>query len=485
MDRQAWRDFFITVFFLGIAFLIALVSTVAAENQATRMAAILAAVSLIMALIGALYIVPRLAKRVKLDFVRFAVRTSVTSEGVVFSVFLMIIAFAAWNTGNNILFLVLSALLAFLIAANFMARAVLADVSVQLRFPDHIFAEEPASLSITVTNHKRLLPSYSLVVETLSDEPQKESRKKRGRLFKRKTESRAPMRGADAQPRGPGLRRLAHFLVLPARSSARQRIEHRFAKRGRYPITAFKISTKFPTGFFKKWRKIDAAGEILVYPRPKPLDDFYHALPMLAGQVSSQLRGYGDDLYAIRRYHPSDHIRHIDWKATAKTTETMVREHVREDERRLTIVLDTSLPARSNNEENERALKDRFENAVVLAASLAKHFVLERAEVELLTPGQKHDVRSGAGFEHLYEILRALAVIEPESSEQSESPREPAPEKRRPNEKVVLDEWSLLGKVPLLGDDRRFKVVITSAAKGSIPANVWRSAHVVFTEDLV
>jgi hypothetical protein len=38
--------------------------------------------------------------------------------------------------------------------------------------------------------------------------------------------------------------------------------------------------------------------------------------------------------------------------------------------------------------------------------------------------------------------------------------------------------------MPLLGDDRRFKVLITSAPKGSIPAHVWRSAHVVFMDDL-
>ena len=38
--------------------------------------------------------------------------------------------------------------------------------------------------------------------------------------------------------------------------------------------------------------------------------------------------------------------------------------------------------------------------------------------------------------------------------------------------------------VPVLRDDRRFKVLITSAKKGSIPAHIWRSAHVVFMDDL-
>ena len=65
MNRQAWRDFFITVFFLGVAFAVALISSVAAEQGYTRLATIAAAVSLILALLGALYIIPRLARNVR------------------------------------------------------------------------------------------------------------------------------------------------------------------------------------------------------------------------------------------------------------------------------------------------------------------------------------------------------------------------------------------------------------------------------------
>src|SRR5262245_7041064 len=169
MSRQAWRDFFITVFFLGLAFIIALLSSVAADQQSTHLAAVAAAISLVLALVGALYIIPRLARNVRLELLRFAIRTSVTVEGLLFIVFLMIIAFAAWNNGNNLLYLVLSAMLAFLIAANMLARISLADVSIQLRFPDHIFTDEPANISVTLQNHKRLMPSYSLMVEALAD----------------------------------------------------------------------------------------------------------------------------------------------------------------------------------------------------------------------------------------------------------------------------------------------------------------------------
>ncbi|HSF25700.1 MAG TPA: hypothetical protein VLE20_15850, partial [Blastocatellia bacterium] len=169
MNRQGWRDFLITVFFLGLAFVIALLSSVAADQDSARLAAVAAAISLLLALIGAMYIIPRLARNVRLEILRFAIRTSVTVEGLMFIVFLVIIGFAAWNAGNNLLYLVLSAMLAFLIAANFLARISLVDVAVQLRFPDHIFAGEPATISVTLANHKRFMPSYSLMVEALSE----------------------------------------------------------------------------------------------------------------------------------------------------------------------------------------------------------------------------------------------------------------------------------------------------------------------------
>ncbi|HXU34997.1 MAG TPA: DUF58 domain-containing protein [Blastocatellia bacterium] len=555
MNRQAWRDFFITVFFLGLAFIIALLSSAAADQNSTHLAAAAAAVSLLLALIGALYIIPRLARNVRLEILRFAIRTSFTIEGLLFVVFLIIIGFAAWNAGNNLLYLVLSAMLAFLIAANLIARISLADMAIQLRFPDHIFAGEPANISVTLLNHKRLMPSYSLMIEALSDEDAVKRRRRegddaetdrqsegaRGRQGDRETgrrgdgATRTLLARSDRRPvSGSGLGKLAYFVLVPARSSARQRSEHTFERRGRYPITGFRIATKFPAGFFKKWRRIDAAGEILVYPKPQPLDDFYHALPMLAGQIQSHARGSGDDLYAIRRYHPSDHIRNIDWKATAKSMQMMVREHMREDEWRLTIVFDTTISAigpreselrnvrgvsgkqaksqaresiADDAEGEDNAFQDRFERAVLMAASLANHFIMERAEVELITTGEKHDVASGSGYEHLYKILGSLATLEPtepESGSHRAEGRRPKADKwaflswtKRRAEIAESQEadtmlrkpiggitWRLLDDVPVLRDDRRFKVLITSARKGTIPAHVWRSAHVVFMEDL-
>ncbi|HYV03427.1 MAG TPA: DUF58 domain-containing protein [Blastocatellia bacterium] len=535
MNRQAWRDFFITVFFLGLAFIIALLSTAASEQGRFVLAPVAAGISLLLALIGALYIIPRLARNVRLEILRFAIRTSVTVEGLMFIVFLVIIGFAAWNAGNNLLYLVLSAMLAFLIAANFFARISLVDIAVQLRFPDHIFAGEPATISVTLSNHKRFMPSYSLMVEALSETTEadgvtgRHGEGARGRGGDGATSLAAsPPRPVSPSSWRSGLGKLAYFVLAPAHSSVRQRTEHTFKRRGRYPITGFRIATKFPAGFFKKWRRIDATGEILVYPRPQPLDDFYHALPMLAGRVQSHARGSGDDLYGIRRYHPSDHMRNIDWKATAKSMQMMVREQMREDEWRLTIVFDTLMPAVSGQSDDKRLhvstassvdaedggdeaepepnpMQEKFERAIVMAASLANHFILERADVELITTHEERNVPAGSGNEHLYKILKSLATLQPTQLPEDEAVRNKGGRRRawklfgrgesiedqvlKPARSTASDTnsavaWRLLDEMPVLRDDRRFKVLITSSAKGTIPAHVWRSAHVVFMDDL-
>jgi uncharacterized protein (DUF58 family) len=557
MNRQAWRDFFITVFFLGVAFLVALLSSVAADQRNTQLATIAAAVSLVLALLGALYIIPRLARNVRLEILRFAIRTTVTVEGLLFIVFLIVIGFAAWNTGNNLLYLILSAMLAFLIAANLIGRVSLAGVAVQLRFPDHIYAGESASISVTLLNHKRVLPSYSVLVEALSEphEEKEGERRRKGEGEKdRSDEATKASKSGHAEGKANGqngdtsakpatspplplslspsllfppppleVGKLAYFVLIPARSSGRHRLERSFAQRGRYPITGFRLATKFPAGFFKKWRRIEARGELIVYPKPQPLSDFYHSLPMLAGRIESRARGSGDDLYAIRRYQTSDHLRNIDWKATAKAQQMMVREHTREDEWRLTIVFDTMAPpelaarptedkskkkkrdaeAAEREEEQRRmadAFQEKFERGIVQAASFANHFILERAEVELITTDERHHVSSGAGYDQLYKILRVLATLQPTTPAAGNEEAADAPparrlfkRPRRTDEAGDIEQapraagpiaWRLLDEMPVLGDERRFKVLITSAAKGTIPAHIWRSAHVVFMDDL-
>src|SRR5205085_11219456 len=231
------------------------------------------------------------------------------------------------------------------------ARAALRDLTVSARFPDHIFAAEPAPVIVTLRNTKRLLPSFSIFVE-----------------------ARGPnIEDGAASRRRYAKRLLAYFSYVPHHASAEQRVDQLFPKRGHVLIDGFELSTRFPFGFFRRRRRLRARNvDIVVYPNPEVISDKLHLLPMYAGRIPSLRRGAGHDLFSLRDYQPQDDLRYIDWKATARSRRLTVREFTSEDERRITIVLDTRLPA-----EPQQNVRERFEHGVVQTASLLKHFIDE------------------------------------------------------------------------------------------------------------
>jgi uncharacterized protein (DUF58 family) len=457
MNRRAIVDFLLTLVLLGAAFALALASSAFAPNDGI-LATAAAAAALLLALGGGLYIVPRLARRVSWEFANNATRTSVTSEGLVFMSVVLVVGVAAWNTENNLLYLILAAMLAFIMASGTISRWMVRDLIVRLRFPDYLFAGEPARLSITLVNRKPLVPSCSITVEAhvRREHDEGEGGWRRSTAATERTKKRR-------QPKPPKPATLAHFIVVPGRSEAKQVIEYTFEKRGRYLIDGFNLLTRFPSGFFRKWRRVDANGEIVVFPTVRPVDDFFHILPILAGSAESLMRGEGVDLYALRDYRVTDHLRRIDWKASARARRVMVRETLHEEDRRLQIYFDPTVPD-LDGPEAETAFEEHFEAAVEAAASLAHHFILEEnAEVGFAAPGTLVPV--GTGRAHLYRILSEIAVLAPARSGEGAA-------------------GEVEDTLPGLADEHMFKVFFTSAPKGTLPARVWRTSHVVFVDSL-
>ena len=92
---------------------------------------------------------------------------------------------------------------------------------------------------------------------------------------------------------------------------------------------------------------------------------------------------------------------------------------------------------------------------MVQAASLIKHFVDERAEVRLVLGDDVGPF--GSGIEQLYRCLRRLALVT-------------LSEKQEPGLEDV--NWNT--------DEHDFAILLTAAAPGSIPANIWRTSHVLY-----
>src|SRR6266853_2577201 len=121
--------------------------------------------SLVLVLLIMVLVVPPLTRSAFAEIAATGFPIEVTTGGVIFVVILVIVGFAAWHTANNLLFMVLSIMLSKLLVSLISARVSLRDLNVSARFPDHIFAGEQAEVLVTLRNSKRLLPSFSILVE--------------------------------------------------------------------------------------------------------------------------------------------------------------------------------------------------------------------------------------------------------------------------------------------------------------------------------
>ncbi len=414
-------------------------------NNVDRLAEVLFALSLGLAAIAGVYVVPRLARRVRMELARLDISYAPTQETAFFVLLTVVVALSAFNTGNNLLYLIFAILISVIVASGIVSESMLRGLTVGLRFPEHIHAGQVAVLEVSVANQKYLVPSMSLTVGVrLSQKagPRTADRAAakrwwtwRGKKSRNTSQDSPP---ADTTK----LDNLVHFVIVGPRARVRQTIEHRFPARGQYDITGFTVTTKFPFGFLQKTRRFAASGTIVVYPAVDAAVSVPKALSEALGARETNRRGLGADLYAIRQYRDGDRRRDIDWKATAKTRRLMVRDRLREDERRVTVRFDPR-PGRDLGDAELAA----FETGVTYAASLLNRLVRSGVLVRLVTPEAATEF--GNTPRHLHDMLRILAVVEPrrEVSATGSAPNLPT---REPVPEVVFAWNGLLAGGPVL-----------------------------------
>jgi uncharacterized protein (DUF58 family) len=436
LDRPSWRSFFVALVALAAALFLALYSGAATDGGHIVLAGILALSALALAGWVALTIVPVLARRTPLWWLSYQIDYKVTREGIVYLGGVLVVALAALNTGNNLLFMILACLLAGVLISGLLSRLVLSGVDVRLELPEHIFAGRPVMAIAELHNTKQTMPSFSVLL--VSEEKQKTKKQ-------------------DSNKAAPNiLARPVYFPHVPRQQTVRQNVELRFPQRGIYRQDALGLRTKFPFGFLQKTRRVDSEIEALVYPSVEPTEEFYEILPLVSGELESYQRGRGNDLYSIRDYQFNDSARHVDWKASARTGALQVREYAREDERRVLLAFD---PFMNPREENPELAGGRFERAVALCAGLAWHFYEINSVLEFRSAGFGTP-RATAG-EIVYDVLRCLARVSPLKAQADRS---------------FLDSLSDAPDI--------FKIVLTSQPRGSIPTQLWSSSYIVFVPSL-
>jgi len=407
---QVWVRFLVALVGLILAFAAALFSTVSREAGSVWGTVLLASVALLLATFVGLTTVPYLARRVVASQVREAMDYDVTRAGMIYILISVVIGIAAINTGNNLLYVIVAALLSAILVSGVASALVLRSLSLDVHLPEHVFAARPMLARLLLRNDSSWLPSFSVRVV-----PAKRKKKDSWR-WEAYTygwpRNRAPqnqwfhlpdrrLRRVHEEPEKPILRESVYFPFLAPEQELRADLELSFPTRGRYCEKNFGLATRFPFSFLMKTRRINLAREVIVYPAVDPADQFLEVLPMVTGEFEAFVSGRGNDLYLIREYMPDDSARHVDWKATARTGALKVREFSREDERKLRIVFDNPAPG--------VLLPAAYEKAVRLAASLGWHFHHEDVEVSFVAPGLEPT-------EDVFAFLRYLALVEPQEA---------------------------------------------------------------------
>jgi uncharacterized protein (DUF58 family) len=409
---QVWVRFLLAIVGLTLAFGAALFSTVSREAGSVWGTVLLASVALLLATFVGLTTVPYLARRVVATRVREAMDYDVTRVGMIYILITVVIGIAAINTGNNLLYVVVAALLSAILVSGIASALVLRSLTLDVHLPEHVFAGRPMLARLLLGNTSSWLPSFSVRVVPAKRKANSKARWRWEAYTFGLPRNRAPqdqwlrlpdrrLRRVREEAEKPILRESVYFPFLAPEQELRADLEMSFPARGRYCEKNFGLATRFPFSFLMKTRRINLAREVIVYPVVEPTEQFLEVLPMVTGEFETFVRGRGNDLYLIRDYMPDDSARHVDWKATARTGALKVREFSREDERKLRIVFDNPAPG---------VLQPAvYERAVRLAASLGWHFHHEDVEVSFVAPGLEPT-------EDVFTFLRYLALVEPQEA---------------------------------------------------------------------
>jgi uncharacterized protein (DUF58 family) len=287
------------------------------------------------------------------------------------------VGFAALNTGNNLLYLVLSLMLAFLVLSGVMSESALRGIRVRRRLPRDLFAGASAGVGLEITNEQLKVPAFAVLVED------------------RVAENGGPARAAGrafALRVDPGATELRSYQLTPTR-------------RGVLKFVDFRVYTRFPFGLFSKSLSIEASAESLAYPEVEPVvipANFGAARG--GGEKVAGPSGSGADAVGLREFADGDSVRRIHWRSSLRHRQLFVTEIESEHEAEVEVRLKTrSIPA-----------GEPFEKRVSWAASEIVALIDADNRVSLRTDGLCFAADSGQ--RHRARLLSYLALVQPDSA---------------------------------------------------------------------
>lgn len=304
--------------------------------------------------------------------------------GLLYVLITMLIGVGAFNSQNNLLFLLFGIGASGLLVSGVVSGAMMMNVRVRR------IVEGPASVGgvvrirYEVRNTGRVFPLMGLIVE-------------------------------EVAPRGPGggwgrgVSSVRAFAAhVPAGGSVVIEATPTALGRGRYVFEEIAASTRFPLGVVEKSCRFDQHSGIVIWPRVHALrtEALSWSMSREAPTESEAAQRRGDDFYGLRDYVPGDSPRMVAWRASARTGELVVRETASPIARRLWVELE--LAAADGSAETD-VLNER---AIELAASLLALGDRAGMDAGLTVPGHAIDLPPSGGGHHLSRMLDALGALD-------------------------------------------------------------------------
>lgn len=179
-------------------------------------------------------------------------------------------------------------------------------------------------------------------------------------------------------------------------------------------VAAVTVRSVGPLGIAARQRTLPCPGSVRVllpFSSRRHLPSLFSRLRELDGRTAVHVRGQGTEFDSLRDYVIGDDVRSIDWRATARRQQVVVRTWRPERDRRVLLVLDTSRTSAARVGDEPRL--DAAMDAALLLAALA-----DRAgdRVDLIAVDRRVRARASgaAGSGLVPALVRAMAPLEPE-----------------------------------------------------------------------
>lgn len=318
-----------------------------------------------------------------------------TRAGWMFLLINLGVGFAALNTGNNLLYLVLSLLLAFLTLSGILSESALRGLEIRRTLPKEIFANANNPIRIEIRNSQRKVPAFAILIEDLAG-PAYETDGPDDHAWRFAKDSALPTVGrVFALRTSPGETESRSYMLRPE-------------KRGELLLHSVRVSTRFPFGLFLKSRTIAARASATVYPEIEVVHSeaqFHSGAPLPDAPARGQVEG--SDISGLREWNPGDSLNRVHWKSSLRRDRLYVRTQHGDQLADIEVRLAT----------RGRQAAEQFEKDVSWAASQVVSHLSSGMRVGLVTD-QEH-IEPSVGTQHRAKLLSFLAFV---TSNQSERP---------------------------------------------------------------